>query len=338
MKKIKQSVIFVVLILFCGCALSDNVKAASNKVSIKLNSSKIALAKGKTFQLKATVKGTNHKVKWSCNKKSVATVSSKGKVTAKKSGTAVIIAKVNGMIKKCNVTVVDLYAPSLNEWKKTYDSMETGDNCDVVTYTITWKKVSKATGYQVCYMSKEPDDKSWHTENSTTKKTKFSTSFSGIDIKIKAKVRAYKTVNGKKVYGPWSKVKGKSIPENNSAQSTSTGTTFKKLRGKAFTYKNSKYSYGLAFGKSNSKVYLGIWNPSGTSSSYEDFFFPIKEGQQSYKTKGLRSGYYYNINLKPYSNYVKVTINCNNKKYNYYNISQKFKYTKNAGFADYVNE
>ena len=62
------------------------------KAKIKLNKTKISLQRGKTYTLK--VKGTKKKVKWSSNKKTIATVTRKGKVTAKKQGTAVITAKI----------------------------------------------------------------------------------------------------------------------------------------------------------------------------------------------------------------------------------------------------
>lgn len=47
---------------------------------------------GKTYKLK--VKGTSKRAKWSSSKKSVATVTSKGKVTAIKAGKAKITAKI----------------------------------------------------------------------------------------------------------------------------------------------------------------------------------------------------------------------------------------------------
>ena len=45
------------------------------------------------------------KVKWSSSNKKVATVNSKGKVVAKKKGTAKISAKVGGKTYRCKVTV-----------------------------------------------------------------------------------------------------------------------------------------------------------------------------------------------------------------------------------------
>ena len=70
---------------------------------IKLNKKKVTIYVGKSVQLK--IKGTKAKVKWTSNKKSVAKVTSKGKVTGKKAGKAVITAKVKNKKCKCAVTV-----------------------------------------------------------------------------------------------------------------------------------------------------------------------------------------------------------------------------------------
>lgn len=63
----------------------------------------ITLQKGQTFTLK--VNGTNQKVTWKSSNKNIATVSNKGKVTAKKKGSVIITAKVGNQKYKCKVTV-----------------------------------------------------------------------------------------------------------------------------------------------------------------------------------------------------------------------------------------
>lgn len=312
---------------------------SQTSVSIKLNTANITLAKGKSYLLKAAVSGTTQKVKWSSSKKSVAAVSGKGEIKAKKAGTATITAKIGKVTKKCKVKVIDLRTPELTSWKKTHDSANC--NCkiphDGVTYTINWKKVPNASGYEISYGENESG--TWQTSHSTTKKLKFSATFSHIDMKIKAKVRAYVTVNGKKIYGPWSKSITKTISysDKGSSGGTKDKVTFKSLRGKAFTYKNSKYSFGLGFGKNNNKAYLGVWNAAGTSSSYEDFLFEIKEGKYLYEQKGLRSGFSYRITLHPYKDSVEVNIFCTLHSYNHFNIHKAFKPTKNASFLAYAN-
>lgn len=184
-----------------------------NKTSIKLNKSKttLYLYGEKTCQLKATVTGTSKKVAWSSSKPSVATVSSKGVVTAKKGGTAIITAKIGEISKRCTVSVIDLRKPDISNWKKTHDSATC--NCPVphngVEYTVTWKKVPGAQGYQVRY--KEYEDGRWYTKYSFTKKMKYSVAFSHLSKDIYVKVRAYKTMNGARIYGPWSRTVVKKI-------------------------------------------------------------------------------------------------------------------------------
>lgn len=83
-------------------ALPTNVQAAS-KSKIKLSKSKLTLYVGNTKTLK--LKGTKKKPKWSSSKKSVATVTKKGKVKAKKKGSTIITAKLGKKKYKCKVTV-----------------------------------------------------------------------------------------------------------------------------------------------------------------------------------------------------------------------------------------
>ena len=68
----------------------------------KLNVDKVTLYVGQTKQLK--VSGAT-KVKWSTNKKSIATVSKKGLITAKKPGKATVMVKAASKKMKCEVIV-----------------------------------------------------------------------------------------------------------------------------------------------------------------------------------------------------------------------------------------
>ena len=70
---------------------------------IKISKTSMLLVKGKATKLK--IKNATQTVKWKSTKKSVATVSSSGRVTAKKAGKAVIIATVGNQKKKCTVKV-----------------------------------------------------------------------------------------------------------------------------------------------------------------------------------------------------------------------------------------
>ena len=76
---------------------------SASAATVKISKTKATLSVGQTVTLK--IKGASSSVKWSTNKKAVATVSSKGKVTAKKAGVAKITGSVNGRQYTCKVTV-----------------------------------------------------------------------------------------------------------------------------------------------------------------------------------------------------------------------------------------
>ncbi len=83
-----------------------HVKRAPKKIT--LNASEKTLKAGKKFQIKpALPKNTaSRKITYVSNKKSVASVSQKGKVTAKKKGSAVITVKTfNGQNAKLKIIV-----------------------------------------------------------------------------------------------------------------------------------------------------------------------------------------------------------------------------------------
>ena len=98
MKRIKK----LSVMLLCCLLLSVIAMPVSASVA-KLNKKSISLNVGKIYTLKAS--GTKEKITWTSSKKSVATVSSKGVVKAKKKGTAVITAKYGKKKLTCKVTV-----------------------------------------------------------------------------------------------------------------------------------------------------------------------------------------------------------------------------------------
>ena len=73
------------------------------QAAVRLNSTKKTMVIGDTYKLK--IKGTSKTVKWSSSNSRVATVSAKGVVKAKKTGTATITAKVGSNKYKCKITV-----------------------------------------------------------------------------------------------------------------------------------------------------------------------------------------------------------------------------------------
>lgn len=94
-----------------GAKASCTVKVQKGKVttkSISLSSKKLTLLKGKSATLTVTRNpiSATEKITWSSSNKKIATVNSKGKVTAKKAGKATITAKTsNGKKATCKVTV-----------------------------------------------------------------------------------------------------------------------------------------------------------------------------------------------------------------------------------------
>lgn len=129
MKK-KKIILSVLTIMMLVLLMTVPVNAAA-----KISKTKSTLIKGQTLQLKVT--GTKSKPKWSSSKKSVASVSSAGKVTAKKKGTATITAKIGKKKYTCKITVE---TPSLS--KKTV-SLNVGKSTTIklngTKQKITWK-------------------------------------------------------------------------------------------------------------------------------------------------------------------------------------------------------
>ena len=115
MKQLKKSICTLLMLLTLSCSSAVVLSCVTTPITaeaatIKINKNILTLNKGKTFQLKVT--GTQKKVTWKSSKSSVAKVNSKGKVTAKKEGTAKITATVNGKKYTCKVTVEN---PTINK-------------------------------------------------------------------------------------------------------------------------------------------------------------------------------------------------------------------------------
>ena len=95
---------------------------ASAAAKPALNKTSLTLKEGQTYQLK--LKNAKQNVSWKSKNKSVATVSQKGKVKAKKGGTAVITAKCAGRTYQCKVKVQKTYL-SKTELTINYGTKET---------------------------------------------------------------------------------------------------------------------------------------------------------------------------------------------------------------------
>lgn len=107
--------------------------------AMAINKKKTIIYKGLTQKLK--VIGATKKVKWSSSNKKVATVNSKGVVTAKKKGTAIVTAKVGKKKFKCKVTVK---VPNY-QLNKTKTSVKKGKNVQLkIKYAPKYTKWSSS--------------------------------------------------------------------------------------------------------------------------------------------------------------------------------------------------
>ncbi len=107
-----------------ACLIRVNPKPEEKNTKVTVSPTSKFMKVGKTFYVKATVTGTpNKKVKWKSSKKKVATVTSGGKVKAKKLGTAYITATArdgSGAFARCKVRVVRMAKKlTLNKYSAT---------------------------------------------------------------------------------------------------------------------------------------------------------------------------------------------------------------------------
>lgn len=150
--------------------------------------------KNKSYQLTATTTPTGVKanVNWSSSNNAVATIdASSGNLTIKGTGTAIITAKVDDSA-KATVTV------TVKSVDKTAPKNVKVNSVKVDSVTLSWNALTAVS------------NKGKFTKVSTVKNAK-KTTF--LDKKVSSKkmyyykVRAYKTVKGKKIYGAYSVVK-----------------------------------------------------------------------------------------------------------------------------------
>lgn len=122
--------------------------------AVKLSAAKKTLTVGKTYTLK--MQGTKKKVTWKTSKKTVATVNSKGKVTAKKAGTATITAKVGSKSYKCKITVKNPVNKYVAKAPFTAKEAKAGKYTMAVPkdWTLEKKEMNGINGY-ILYPTKE---------------------------------------------------------------------------------------------------------------------------------------------------------------------------------------
>lgn len=111
MKKSVSKLLTALLLALAVCVTGviGNESSVDAKTKVKISNTKITLIVDQSKTLK--IKGTKKKPTWSSSNKSVATVSSKGKVIAKKVGIVNITAKIESKKYKCKVTVKNKKTP-----------------------------------------------------------------------------------------------------------------------------------------------------------------------------------------------------------------------------------
>lgn len=139
-KKISGVLLMAVLGLLVVLAVAPGAAFADASIS----KAKESLCVGDTLQL--SVSGTDQAVTWKSGNASVATVSSKGKVKAKKTGTAVVTATAGEETLTCKVTVKTIAKSSKSKTYVLKGSKVTFANstgASKVTYKSSNKKVFK---------------------------------------------------------------------------------------------------------------------------------------------------------------------------------------------------
>ena len=122
MKKILKKMFAFVVAVAMLLSVHPNIQASA---AVKLSATKKTIYVGESFTL--NVSGTNKAIKWSSSNKSVASVTQKGKVSAKKSGKSIITAKVSGKSLKCTVFVKDKFSANAALKNISVDLRDTGE-------------------------------------------------------------------------------------------------------------------------------------------------------------------------------------------------------------------
>ena len=256
-----------------GATGTYKILVNDGKERIQLDKTAVSLTNlGQTVQLSATVSPSTTII-WSSSSTKIATVNSTGKVVAKGFGKAVITAKTaKGTYANCTVNVLPARASITKITNPNFSQLK-----------VEWKKVGNVSGYEV-YRSKIKNGtytKVKTVENPTT----LSYTNGGLQTGTKYyyKVRAYKNVDSKKVYGTFSPiVSATPLP------SRVTGVTTRSMRYDAVEIQWNNVigstAYEIYRSESPTQVYKYVKTVSGSSNT-------------KFVNTGLISGktYYYKI-------------------------------------------
>lgn len=138
MKNLMKIVLCILVVCIVSSVMPGN---SADAKSIRLSSKSITLYVGQTKTIK--LKGTRKKPKWRSSKKSVATVTSKGKIKAKKKGSTVIIAKLGKKSYKCKVTVKVRPSTSKKPASKPSNTTSKPSNTAASTVSNNYRNLAK---------------------------------------------------------------------------------------------------------------------------------------------------------------------------------------------------
>ena len=175
MKKKKQKEILtkiVALVLTITMLIPSEIKTEA-KDKVALSKSSISIYVGESVQLK--IKNTKVKTKWSSKNKTIAVVNSNGKVTGKKKGATIIIARVGKRDYKCKVQVKDSVQNNTIAYAKPYQKSDIGDIYNGDNY---FTMMGKRYYYGFCG---EPCYNSWAQYNLNGKYEKMSFTIGHVD-------------------------------------------------------------------------------------------------------------------------------------------------------------
>ncbi len=146
-----KKVVRIIVIFLVAIFMSAIMQTKSNAADIEISKTKKTLYVGAEYNLKIT--GTNKKTTWTSSNKKVATISSKGRVKAKKKGTAEITAKVGKQKLKCSIKVKNLPGESKKTKGVIYLTFDDGPSANITpkVLDILKKEKVKATFFVLNY-------------------------------------------------------------------------------------------------------------------------------------------------------------------------------------------
>lgn len=221
------------------------------QAAVKLNYKSVTMTKGQKKTLKLS--GTKKTPTWSSSAPSVASVSKKGLVTAKKRGTTTITAKVGSKKYTCKVTVE---TPALN---KTSISLTVGKTYQLkvngTKRTVTWKHANKKIATV---------NKSGKVTAKGTGTTTITATVGGKNYTCKVTVKAAASSTQKTAFN---KIKNYIL---NNGSTNSSGNKFITMTK---SYEGMTYQWGIVYDrKSDSLDFLLASEGKGSKSSMEMIF------------------------------------------------------------------